>query len=48
MDLGFTLQARCLEAVAAGSVPATACVVPVPTEIDALVAAACVALARGS
>ncbi len=46
MDLGFTLQARCLEAVARGSVPATSCVVPVPAEIDALVAASYVALAR--
>ncbi len=48
MDLGFTLQARCLEAVASGSVPATACVVPVPAEIDALVASSYVALARRS
>lgn len=47
MDLGFTLQARCLEAVAGGHVPATACVVPVPAEIDALVASSYVALARG-
>ena len=47
MDLGFTLQARCLEAVARGAVPATSCVVPVPPEIDALVAASYVALARG-
>jgi adenosylhomocysteinase len=46
MDLGFTLQARCLEAVATGSVPKTACVVPVPAEIDALVASAYVELAR--
>ncbi len=46
MDLGFTLQARCLEAVARGSVPKTACVVAVPAEIDALVASAYVALAR--
>lgn len=38
MDLGFTLQARCLEAVAAGRVGAEACVVPVPAEIDAAVA----------
>lgn len=45
MDLGFTLQARCLEAVARGTVPKTACVVPVPAEIDALVAAAYVELA---
>lgn len=48
MDLGFTLQARCLEAVARGTVPATACLVPVPAEIDALVASSYVALARGS
>jgi adenosylhomocysteinase len=46
MDLGFTLQARCLEAVARGTVPATSCVVPVPAEIDALVASSYVALAR--
>jgi adenosylhomocysteinase len=46
MDLGFTLQARCLEAVARGTVPKTACVVPVPAEIDALVASAYVVLAR--
>lgn len=47
MDLGFTLQARCLEAVARGGVPVTACVVPVPAEIDALVASSYVGLARG-
>ena len=46
MDLGFTLQARCLEAVAGGTVPKTACVVPVPAEIDAQVASAYVELAR--
>ncbi len=44
MDLGFTLQARCLEAVATGAVDATSCVVPVPASIDALVAAAYVDL----
>ena len=38
MDLGFALQARCLEAVADGSVDATSCVVPVPGRIDAAVA----------
>ena len=38
MDLGFALQARCLEAVAARSVDATSCVVPVPGRIDADVA----------
>jgi len=30
MDLGFALQARCLEAVAARTVDETSCVVPVP------------------
>ncbi len=45
MDLGFALQARCLEAVARGEVGAEACVVPVPREIDEAVAAAFVALA---
>ena len=40
MDLGFALQARCLEAVASGSVDAASCVVPVPGRIDAAVAAA--------
>ncbi|HTX29599.1 MAG TPA: adenosylhomocysteinase [Streptosporangiaceae bacterium] len=38
MDLGFALQARCLEAVASGSVDETSCVVPVPRPIDAAVA----------
>ncbi|MGH3179808.1 MAG: adenosylhomocysteinase, partial [Streptosporangiaceae bacterium] len=38
MDLGFALQARCLEAVARRSVDATSCVVPVPGAIDAVVA----------
>jgi adenosylhomocysteinase len=38
MDLGFALQARCLEAVARGRVGADACVRPVPREIDAAVA----------
>jgi adenosylhomocysteinase len=39
MDLGFALQARCLEAVARGDVGAEACVVPVPRAIDESVAA---------
>jgi adenosylhomocysteinase len=39
MDLGFALQARCLEAVARGDVGADACVVPVPRSIDESVAA---------
>jgi adenosylhomocysteinase len=38
MDLGFALQARCLEAVANGSVDAGSCVVPVPDRIDAAIA----------
>ncbi len=38
MDLGFALQARCLEAVAAGRVDAASCVVPVPRSIDAAIA----------
>ncbi|MEY4388385.1 MAG: hypothetical protein RLZZ432_104 [Chloroflexota bacterium] len=40
MDLGFALQARCLEAVATGAVGAESCVVPVPPAIDAAVAGA--------
>ena len=38
MDLGFALQARCLEAVARRRVDATSCVVPVPGTIDAAIA----------
>jgi adenosylhomocysteinase len=38
MDLGFALQARCLEAVATGAVDASSCVVPVPGPIDAAIA----------
>lgn len=38
MDLGFALQARCLEAVALGRVDENACVVPVPPAIDQRVA----------
>jgi adenosylhomocysteinase len=38
MDLGFALQARCLEAVALRRVDATSCVVPVPRDIDERVA----------
>jgi adenosylhomocysteinase len=45
MDLGFALQARCLEAVARGDVGAEACVVPVPRAVDEAVAAAFVATA---
>jgi adenosylhomocysteinase len=46
MDLGFTLQVRCLEAVARGEVGPESCVVPVPPRIDAAVAAAYLELAR--
>jgi adenosylhomocysteinase len=45
MDLGFTLQARCLERVAGGLGPGH-CVVPVPPDIDAAVASAYLALNR--
>src|SRR5689334_4737065 len=38
MDLGFALQARCLEAVARRHVDAASCVVPVPRPIDEAVA----------
>jgi len=38
MDLGFALQARCLEVVATGAVDATSCVVAVPAAIDTAVA----------
>ncbi|MCO5071659.1 MAG: adenosylhomocysteinase [Rhizobiaceae bacterium] len=38
MDLGFALQARCLEAVVLGNVSSSDCVVPVPREIDERVA----------
>ena len=44
MDLGFALQARCLEAVARGEVGPESCVVPVPRAIDETVAAAFVGL----
>ena len=46
MDLGFTLQARCLEAIARGDVGPDACVVPVPPDIDARVATAYLEIAR--
>jgi adenosylhomocysteinase len=47
MDLGFSLQARSLEAVANGSVGRESCVVPVPRSIDEQVARSYVELARG-
>ena len=40
MDLGFALQARCLEAVALGQIDRTECVVPVPRPINEQVAEA--------
>ncbi|MGO4566666.1 adenosylhomocysteinase [Rhizobium sp. 2YAF20] len=46
MDLGFTLQARCLERVASGKLDASMCVVPVPGDIDAMVASAYLNLNR--
>jgi adenosylhomocysteinase len=45
MDLGFALQARCLEAIARRDVGPESCVVPVPHAIDEAVAGAYVALA---
>ena len=45
MDLGFALQARCLEAVARREVGAEACVVPVPRAIDEQVASSFVSSA---
>lgn len=47
MDLGFALQARCLEAIASGAVDPLAVVVPVPGHIDELVAQAYLELVRG-
>jgi adenosylhomocysteinase len=38
MDLGFALQARCLEAIALAKVPRADVVVPVPRWIDERVA----------
>jgi adenosylhomocysteinase len=43
MDIGFALQARCLEAVATKGVGDDCCVVPVPRAIDELVATAYIA-----
>jgi adenosylhomocysteinase len=40
MDLGFALQARCLESIARGRVSADSTVVPVPRLIDEVVASA--------
>ena len=38
MDIGFSLQVRCLEAIALGRVGPESCVVPVPRQIDESVA----------
>ncbi|MES2211132.1 MAG: adenosylhomocysteinase [Chloroflexota bacterium] len=46
MDLGFSLQARCLEAVARGDLGRESCVVPVPRQIDEWIARAYVDLAK--
>jgi len=46
MDLGFALQARCLEAVARGRCSPTDVVVPVPAAINAVVAEAFLQLYR--
>ena len=46
MDIGFSLQVRCLEAVATGKVGAESCVVPVPRHIDESVSRAYVELAN--
>jgi adenosylhomocysteinase len=45
MDIGFSLQARCLEAVARGDVGPESCVVPVPRGVDERVAREYVAMA---
>ena len=47
MDLGFALQARCLEAVANHAVGADHAVVPVPRAIDEAVANAFLEVYRG-
>lgn len=46
MDLGFSMQSRCLEWVATGRVDARSCVVPVPREIDVEIARSYLALKR--
>ncbi len=45
MDLGFSLQVRCLEAIALGEIGSEECVVPVPWTIDASVATSYLRLA---
>lgn len=46
MDLGFALQAHCLEYVARGKATGADCVVPVPAEIDARIATEYLAIRR--
>ena len=46
MDLGFAMQARCLERVAGRSLGAEACLIPVPADIDRAIATAFLDLAR--
>ncbi|WP_439617293.1 adenosylhomocysteinase [Shinella sp.] len=46
MDLGFAMQARCLERVAGRTLGADACLVPVPADIDRAVAGAFLDLNR--
>lgn len=48
MDLGFALQARCLEAIATGQAGKDDVVVPVPARIDSLVAQAFLELYVGA
>ncbi len=47
MDIGFSLQARCLEAIARAEVGPESCVVPVPRSVDEQVSRKYVALAAG-
>ena len=46
MDLGFALQAKCLERVAVGALTKRHCVVPVPRDIDEWVAGAFLQMSR--
>lgn len=46
MDLGFAMQARCLERVASRTLDASACLVPVPADIDRAIATAYLDLNR--
>ncbi|MFT5639515.1 MAG: adenosylhomocysteinase [Paracoccaceae bacterium] len=46
MDIGFALQARCLERIARGEADKSDCIVPVPSDIDAQVATDYLAFTR--